>query len=288
MPPIVALFALASVVAAGQATSQPPENVKPSGAKQSATTQDQGQSTQPINITVTTPDKSPAEQESERQREQHIDATNERIAEANDRIAGLTYWLVWVAVLEAFATAGAFWVGMRSANAAKTSADAAKESADAARQSLEISAAANIMVDLPTIAPFGPQRQIEIPIRNTGRVAATNVSGLVKQIAVHETSGVTDECATAFRDTTMMRGESRWIITAPLADFAPTAIAADQRTTGFHVVLELSYSDGFRPTPQTYFGGFRYSSIRKAFIAGDHLVRGKPDEAQQRNTEEEA
>jgi len=89
---------------------------------------DRAKSQPPIQITVTTPDRSAEEKEADRERAQRQDATNNRIADANASIATLTFWLVIVGGIEVAAIAGGLIFTAKAANSARRSADTANTS----------------------------------------------------------------------------------------------------------------------------------------------------------------
>jgi hypothetical protein len=114
MIPIIAPLLIAFAL-----VSQPAKQNEPRQQQQPATSKKQSSAQPPINITVTTPDKSPAEKEGERKRGERQDATNERIAETNDRMARFTLWLIIVGATEAVGTFAAFWIAKKSVDIAE-------------------------------------------------------------------------------------------------------------------------------------------------------------------------
>jgi hypothetical protein len=100
--------------------SQPAKQKKPAQGQNRATSQNQSNSQPPIQITVTTPDKSPTEKQDERDRADRQDRTNARIAY-------FTFWLVIVGGISAVLVFAGLLYTARAANAAKKSANVARE-----------------------------------------------------------------------------------------------------------------------------------------------------------------
>jgi hypothetical protein len=166
---MMALLALSSAFLRAQ-PSQPAKQVQAGRGKQAPPGQDKANTTPPINVTVTTPERTPAEKEEDRKRAERQDATNQRIAEANDRIAGFTFWLVVVGALEAGGTVLAFMVAIRAANAAKKSADVAERALRTAERAwmgaTDFTASLNV-----------PQPVVTCRMNNTGHSTAILKTG---------------------------------------------------------------------------------------------------------------
>lgn len=154
----VMAFALATAVLAAQ--SQPAKQIQAGRGQPSATAQNKSDPVPPINITVTTPDKSTDEKAAERQRSERQDAMNQRIAK-------FTFWLVIVGAIQAVATMLAF-------AAAWSAAGAAKKSADVAERSLLHLNRAYLTTERWTVAPdyFGGTVKISFEISNPSKTAA--------------------------------------------------------------------------------------------------------------------
>lgn len=165
---MIASLALSAVLSVAQVPSQPSKQIEPGTGKSNAATQSKREPTPAINVTVTTPEKSAAEKENERQRAERQDLTNERIAQANDRIAALTFWLVMVGALQTLATTAAFLIGIRTANAAK-------KSAIVAERTLHLSQRAYLTMTDSEFSHFNPGEfpNLVLRVKNDGRLPAT-------------------------------------------------------------------------------------------------------------------
>lgn len=154
----------------GRATEQlgsAKAKVRPSHhAEPSSSTANQQVGQSPINVTVAIPEATPHEKASEAARERLQEATNQRIAGANDKMATFTFYLVVVGVLQVIAAWLSYRVASKSAAHAhdsavialaqkrlgdrqldlvraqtaisKTNADAAQQAADIAAMSLAV------------------------------------------------------------------------------------------------------------------------------------------------------
>src|SRR5262249_3950649 len=118
---IVATLMLGAAATTRDALSQTAQKPKARPPRNAAAANSEKRAETPIQVTVTTPEKSADDKEAERKRAERQDLTNEHIAR-------YTFYLVVVGALQAVATFFAFGVSLRAANAAKQSADVATES----------------------------------------------------------------------------------------------------------------------------------------------------------------
>jgi hypothetical protein len=91
---VVAMVFGCALFAAAQ--SQPATQPKTDRAKTGGTSNDQRSAAPPLQVTVTAPQRTPEERQADKQRADRQDATNDRMAAANETIANLTIWLVVV------------------------------------------------------------------------------------------------------------------------------------------------------------------------------------------------
>jgi hypothetical protein len=182
--------------------SQPTKQPQPHQAEAGRAGRDREQPPQPIQITVTAPEKTADEKKAETERANRQDQINQRIADANDRMAMFTLFLVVVGVLQLGAAAFSYGVARQNARTAhkqaiialaqkrlgdrqlkhietqveigRTNAEAAALSANVAKQTLVISHRAFLHVAHIEITPWGSANpEIAVRLKNTGRLAAT-------------------------------------------------------------------------------------------------------------------
>jgi hypothetical protein len=238
--------------------SQPTEQVEPSRNKERRASERRDQTTPTINVTVTTPEKTAEEKQADTDRAKRQDDTNERIAQANDRMATFSFYLVVVGAIQLLAMFIAAGITLRAANAAK-------QSADTATQALHLTERADVTIESVQHEAIGghmiADTQIAIAVMNRGRTRALSLS-FSGNISVDDTIVHHKESAWAAIGSS---GDASFPICNRLGDHVTPGTLADINagTAKLSAAGTLTYQDIFKETHTIKFKGNWFSDLHE-------------------------